>query len=151
MAMAYLIKEIRRTFTNGNNIRTALEDLEEYDLIEKEPRLIISEDDTNDGIKVDEAKMKYRGEIDAFIIRKNTYEQKKTKTWVFCMETMYICIYWKKIQLMVSKWIWLNLTHSSKERTLMKKISKGICICMETMCISNANKDWTKKRFSCKN
>jgi hypothetical protein len=84
----FLINHIKKTFNFGNDIATALEELEEYDVSQHRPTLSTSKS-TIDEIKDLENKqyeIEFKAEFDAYMKRKQTYESNVTKAYAFLWE-----------------------------------------------------------------
>ena len=62
----FLVNYIRKTYVYGNDIATALERLEPYDVKQHRPKLQVSENDDDDERKVEdkENKMEFKAKLD---------------------------------------------------------------------------------------
>ena len=84
----FLINYIRKTFTYGNDIGTALEELQEYDMTPHHPTLMVS---TSTDVKIKEAKdeqykIEFKAEFDGFMKRKQALESNMSKAYAFLWE-----------------------------------------------------------------
>ena len=86
----YLINHIKKDFEKGNDIATALRDLEEYDIKSYEPSLDVSSlPETTDAEKEKKKaenrqfEMKYKAKLDQFLKRERVYEDNKYKAYAF--------------------------------------------------------------------
>ena len=84
----FLINHIKKTFNFGNDIGTALENYEEFDISVHKPTLQTS-NSTDDDIKTAENKqfeIEFKAEFDAFMKRKQSLETNMSKAYAFLWE-----------------------------------------------------------------
>jgi hypothetical protein len=84
----FLINYIKKTFNFGNDIATALEDLEEFDVMKHKPVLFYSDSDDEDLKKAEnrQYEMEFQAELEAFIKRKQMLEINMSKAYAFLWE-----------------------------------------------------------------
>jgi hypothetical protein len=84
----FLINNIRKTFTNGNDIGTALEQLSPFDLDSFKPTLQMSTntDPTIKAIEDEQYKMEFKAEYDGYMRRKQALESNMSKAYAFLWE-----------------------------------------------------------------
>jgi hypothetical protein len=84
----FLINHIKKTFNFGNDIGSALENYEEFDISVHKPTLQTSTS-TDDDIKAAENKqfeIEFKAEFDAFMKRKQSLETNMSKAYAFLWE-----------------------------------------------------------------
>jgi hypothetical protein len=84
----YLINYIRKTYTQGNDIATALEDLKEFDLNDQKPKLSKSTATDADEARLEDEQLKleFKIQYESWNKRKEAYIQNKTKAYAFLWE-----------------------------------------------------------------
>ena len=87
----FLINHIRKTYTYGNDIGTALETLTETDLDSHKPKLELYtkadlDDDDARAVANEQNKMEFKADYDLFRKRKTAYEDNRTKAYAFLWE-----------------------------------------------------------------
>ena len=81
----YLINHIRETFTYGNDIGTALEELKPCELSQYEPKLTLSkaEDEATKAVENRQLELKFEVDDDSYKRRVEAYESNFTKAYAF--------------------------------------------------------------------
>jgi len=85
----FLLNHIRKTYDHGDDIATALEEGDEYDLESERPQLTPTRstgDSAADKITEKQNEMMYQAEIELFLARKTTYAKNKIKVHAFLWE-----------------------------------------------------------------
>jgi len=84
----FVINHIRKTYTDGEDIATALETLQDVDVKDWKPQIETSVD-LDDQIRATEEKqygMEYKMEYDDFMKRKKSYKNNKTRAYGLILE-----------------------------------------------------------------
>jgi hypothetical protein len=84
----FLINHINKTFNFGNNIETALEQLEEYNMDQHHPTLHASNniDPDHQDVEDKQFEIEFKAEFNAFIKQKQNYKTNVTKAYAFLWE-----------------------------------------------------------------
>jgi hypothetical protein len=90
----FLINNIRKTFNMGNNIGTALEELQPFDLDLYKPVLQYSTnpDDIIQEFQNEQYKMEFKAEYDSFMRRKQALESNMSKAYAFLWEQYHVAM-----------------------------------------------------------
>jgi hypothetical protein len=85
---SYLINHIKKTYNYGNDIATALEQLQEADFSQYKPNLKSSQSDdkTIKELETEQFKMEFKTLFDVYIRRENTYQMNLSKAYAFLWE-----------------------------------------------------------------